>query len=690
MIENLLVAVILTYIMGGLSALLSKSSKFTIYVSFIASLAASILTVAISISVLILGFEGQDALRVSYLQNATPVGSVIDFMLDDKAAFFTLVVGLVSSAVSIYSIGYAKGYLGKRNVSALGFLFNIFILSMILVVLSNNAFAFLVFWELMSLTSFFLVIYEHEKESNVKSGLIYLIMTHLGTAFIIGSFLTVYAQSGDLSFDSFRQSSASIPPLMKGVVFVLAFIGFGTKAGIVPLHIWLPKAHPSAPSNVSALMSAVMLKVAIYGLVRTIFDFSGIGPSQDFTWWGILMFAAGSVSSLIGVLYAVVEHDIKRALAFHSIENIGIIFIGLGISVIFYSFNLMPLSMLALAASMYHTMNHAIFKGLLFMGAGSVISRIHIRDIERMGGLIKKMPWTALFFLIGAISIAGFPPFNGFISEWLTMQALLSSYQIPSVPVQIIIAFGSLVLALTLGVAAATFVKLFGISFLSKGRSDHVNEAKEVPRMMLLGKGILASLCIILGIFPAAGINLIASAFDFPSSMQLATPFDALSIQNENNPAAPNFASLSIPVAIVLLGSMGLAVFGFARVIGGKQKKTVYGTWDCGFGGLTERMEYTATSLSQPIRSVFKALYKPQYHVQKDFHFNSNQYLPKSIKVESATRDVFEERLYSPTVHAAIGILDRIRRIQTGKVNAYILYIMITLLILLVIVRVFS
>jgi hydrogenase-4 component B len=256
---------------------------------------------------------GQNAFRVSFMPNATPLGSVVDFMLDGKAAFFVLMIGLVSTAVSVYSIGYARQYLGKRSVSALGFLFNIFVLSMILVVLSNNVFAFLVFWELMSLTSFFLVIYEHEKESSIKAGMTYLVMTHLGTAFIMGSFLTMYVETGSLSFDSFRQPGP-IPPFVKGIVFVLAFIGFGTKAGIVPLHLWLPQAHPSAPSNVSALMSAVMLKTAIYGLVRTIFDFGGIGPSQDFTWWGILIFSAGSISSVIGVLYAVVEHDIKRAL----------------------------------------------------------------------------------------------------------------------------------------------------------------------------------------------------------------------------------------------------------------------------------------------------------------------------------------------------------------------------------------
>src|SRR5574337_1094666 len=248
-------------------------------------------------------------------------------------------------------------------------------------------------------------------------------------------------------------------------MFVSAFIGFGTKAGIVPLHTWLPKAHPSAPSNVSALMSAVMIKMGIYGIISTVFDFAGFGTSPDYAWWGILLIAFGSASAIIGILYAVVERDIKRALAFSSIENIGIIFIGLGLSVIFASYHLVSLSVLALVASMFHTINHAFFKGLLFMGAGSVVYAAHTKDMEKLGGLVKRMPWTSLLFLIGAVSIAGLPPFNGFVSEWMMLQALLSSSHIASTILQISIAFASLPFALTIGLAAAAFVRLFSMTF---------------------------------------------------------------------------------------------------------------------------------------------------------------------------------------------------------------------------------
>ncbi|MDG6994871.1 MAG: hydrogenase 4 subunit B [Nitrososphaerota archaeon] len=687
MLEGLLLAVLLAYVIGGLAALFSRNSRITPFASFIPSFVGSALAVILAIVVVIspgASLGQNSAFQISIMQNATPIAGGFDFLLDGTAAFFVLIIGLISSAASIYSIGYTSEYLGKRNLSAMGFLFNIFILSMILVVLSNNAFAFLVFWELMSLVSFFLVIYEHEKESTIRSGMRYLIMTHLGTAFILASFLTLYFYTGSLNFDSFRHLPSSIPVDVKGIVFVLGFIGFGTKAGIVPLHTWLPRAHPAAPSNVSALMSGVMIKTAIYGLVRIVFDFSGLQPAVGFAWWGIVILSSGIISSIVGVLYAVVEHDMKRALAFHSIENIGIILTGLGLSVIFYSYDLVSLSFLALAASMYHTLNHAIFKSLLFMGAGSVLFSTHTRNVERMGGLIKKMPWTALFFLIGAISIAGLPPLNGFISEWLTMQALLASYQVPSAPLQLGIAFGGLVFALTVGLAAATFVKLFGISFLSKSRSKDAEYAKEVPTTMLVGKALLACCCAALGLLPFFGLNLIASAFNFPSSLRIVSPLTSVSTGMFANINSQSSAILSMPMAAMLLCSFAVAAYGFSVALGGKPRRTAYETWDCGFGGLTERMEYTATSLSQPIRTVFKWFFKPQNTIQKETYPASGKYLRQSFSVKSTTRDLFEEWLYLPVVGACIWTLDKVRRMQTGKINTYILYIMIILVLLLI------
>jgi len=639
---------------------------------------ASILAIILSISVISNG----EPLRASLLGNI-PTLFDLPIYVDGVSAFFIFILGLISFAVSLYSIGYSKHYAVKNGTSVLGFLFNFFILSILLVVTSNSVFSFLLFWETMALTSFLLVIYEHEHESNLKSGMTYIVMTHFGTAFILASFLILYIQTGSFSFDVFRQAASSTPMLIKDIVFILAFIGFGTKAGIVPFHIWLPQAHPSAPSNASALMSAVMIKTAIYGLVRFIFDYGGLGPSMDFAWWGLLLLSVGAVSSVVGVLYAVVEKDIKRALAFSSIENIGIILIGLGLSVIFAAFNLPSLSILALVASMYHTLNHAVFKSLLFMCAGSIDYTIHTKNMESMGGLIRKMPWTALLFLIGALSISGLPPLNGFISEWLTMQALLSTPYIMNTNLQILIAFTSLAFALTAGVGAATFVKIFGVSFLSKSRSELALNAVEVPRTMLAGKGVIAFTAVILGILPFIGINLITSAFNLKSF----SPNNYFGYISLSNTSGGNFASLNPLIVLLLLVSVAACFYVFVRIVGKATSERAFTTWDCGFGGLNARMEYSATSLSQPLRKVFKFFYKPRNKITREVYAESNPYLRRKVKIDSTTRNLFEELLYEPVISACIFLFDKIRMIQTGKVNAYLLYIMITLVLLLIFVR---
>ncbi len=654
--------------LGAISSLFTRGKKQHVYFAYIPAAIGSFLAIVLSLIV----FTSEDIhITLGYQQ-------IFDFeiFIDGVASFFILIIGLVSFAVSIYSLSYSKKFDDKKNNSNLGMLFNLFIISMMLVITSNNVFFFLIFWELMSLTSFFLVIYEHENENNLKSGLTYLVMTHLGTAFILTSFLFMYAQSGSFSFDSFRDIGI-IPDYVRDIAFILAFIGFGTKAGIVPLHIWLPKAYASAPSNVSALMSAASLNIAIYGIVRYLFDFNSIDDSSHYLWWGLAIIVIGSISALVGVLYALVERDIKRILAYSSIENVGIIFIGLGLSVVFASFNLTSLSVLAFVASMFHTLNHAIFKGLLFMTAGSIHYSTHTKNIEDLGGLIKKMPWTGLMFLIGTIAIIGLPPLNGFISEWLTLQSLLSVFQIPSTILQVSIAFASLVLALTMGLAAATFVRLFGISFLSKSRTLKAADAIEVPRFMLAGKAILASSCIVLGILHFIGINLIVTAFNLPYTP--LSPFEPLSIIGEDG---KSFASLMMPTVLIILFSVFVSIFVLVKIMGGKTSIKKYNTWDCGFGSLSERTQYTATSLAEPLSRIFAIFYKPKNEIIRYFYSEQNQYLKKSINVKFSTRNIFEE-FYDLLISISLSVLNKIRKIQTGKVNVYILYIVIALLSLL-------
>lgn len=651
---------------GAVIGLFVKSSKYKFVLTYVPTITAAFFLIILSLNVIL-----SEPIKYSIYEIHNL--AKFEIVIDGISSFFLLIVGLISFAVSIYSISYSKKYDDRKNNSSLGMFFNIFIMSMVLVLVSNNAFFFLIFWELMSLTSFFLVIYEHEDRSNIKSGLNYLVMTHFGTGFILASFFVMYTQTGSFSFDSF---SNGLPSYARDIAFVLAFIGFGTKAGIIPFHAWLPKAHPSAPSNVSALMSAVMLKIAVYGLVRVVFDFSLADMSPNYLWWGIGMVAVGSASTLVGVLYALIDHDIKRTLAFSSIENIGIIFIGLGLAVVFLSFDLMSLSILAFVASMFHVLNHAIFKALLFMSAGSIHYSTGTKNIEELGGLIKKMPWTALMFLIGSIALIGLPPLNGFVSEWLTLQSLLAVSHIPSSVLQVSLAFASLALALTIGLSAATFVKLFGISFLSKSRSTKTSIV-EVPRLMLIGKAILASFCVVFGVLPFIGINLITLAFSLPNTSILI--FDPVLIKNAKG---DNFASIAMPALVAIFASVLLGLFLLIRITS-KAGTRISGTWDCGFGSLSERTQYTATSLTEPLRRVFGIFYKPNNEIAREFYLEQSQYRIKSVNVISSTRNIFDEKIYPKAVSASLAILDKIRRIQTGKANAYVLYIMIALVALL-------
>jgi hydrogenase-4 component B len=405
-------------------------------------------------------------------------------------------------------------------------------------------------------------------------------------------------------------------------------------------------------------------------------------------WLGLLMVVAGSSSALVGVLYASVEHDIKRALAYHSVENIGIIVLGLGLSVVFMSFGLETLAALSLLASMYHSLNHAVFKGLLFMGAGSVLMSTGTADMNQMGGLAKKMPWTALFFLVGSIAIAGLPPLNGFVSEWLTMQALLSSYQVPNVVLQLSIGFASIAFALTLGLASATFVKLFGISFLSRPRSKAAEGATEAPRSMIAGMTFAGSLCVVLGVLPFVATSAIASSFGFDIGLVSSyAPFGPLTVGYAAD-GLRSVSSLSMPTVLVLIGSVGAALLGFVAVAGSGRKTITrpYTTWEGGFGALDERTEYTASSLSQPIRTVFKSFFRPHTTVKREYYSDSNHLIKRSVSVASETREIFEDHLYSPALRAVVAVLDRVRRIQTGKINSYLLYIMIVTISLLLLV----
>jgi len=598
-----------------------------------------------------------------------PVSTFFEFAFrgDPLSGFFVLLISLLAAVVSIYSIGYTKSL---KNQGLMGFLFSLFILSMFAVVLSGNVFTFLVSWETMSMVSYFLVTFDRDETSS-KAGLIYAVMTHMGTAFIIALFLILYKETGSMDFAEMKTRSAQIPDLLKHVIFVFAMIGFGAKAGIVPLHTWLPRAHPTAPSNISALMSGVMIKTGIYGLIRVVLDIAGPGPE----WWGMTVIIIGAVSSILGVLYALMEHDIKRLLAYHSVENIGIILLGIGASMTFQSHELFALSAIALAAGLYHTLNHALFKGLLFLGAGSVMHAVHTRNMEEMGGLIKSMPYTGLFFLIGSVSICALPPFNGFVSEWMTYQSLLLGFESPSIVSKIVSPLGGAALALTGALAAACFVKAFGITFLGMPRSRHAEEAKESSPSMTAAMGILALLCLLFGIFPGLVVNLTSTvSFPLTGSTGIVSGLGFLRIEGSSTGVSP--AAILITMAVML--SAALVFFLALR----RKKKTVYAdSWDCGIPALTPRMQYTATAFSKPIRLIFKRIYLPRRELKVSYIVKP--FFVRSIRYSSEITPFFERYIYEPATGFIQRVAGKVRLLQSGSLHLYLGYILVTLILLL-------
>ncbi|HUX35532.1 MAG TPA: hydrogenase 4 subunit B [Candidatus Paceibacterota bacterium] len=598
------------------------------------------------------------------------------FNVDKLSAFFIFTISLIALIASIYGMGYAKHFYKKYNLGSLGFFYNAFIAGMLAVVSSSNAIFFLIVWEIMSLASYFLVIYENKEKENIKAGSLYFIMTHAGTAFIALAFLLLYSATGSFDFMVMKHNAGSIAPLTKNIIFILALIGFGTKAGIIPFHIWLPSAHPAAPSHVSALMSGVMIKTGIYMMIRIFMD---IMPGTQ-PWWGALVLAVGAVSSLLGVLYALTEHDIKKLLAYHSIENIGIILLGLGSSLLFLSLGFKSLAMIGLVAALFHTFNHAIFKALLFLGAGSVISKTHTRNMEEYGGLIKRMPQTAVFFLVGSMAISALPPFNGFFSEWLTFQSLFSGIRSldPSMQWMFILAAGSL--AFTGGLAAACFVKAFGATFLGRPRSEEAEHAKETDIASRLGMSLLAILTLVVGFFAGKITGIfsdISGSLDVFRSVEV--PFSSgVNVLRFND----GFASISMPFIFGILIASVAAVFAVVYFLAAGRKVRIARTWDCGTE-LDRRMEITATGFSRSIITIFSGILRPTKQIDVEYHDADMRYFPKSRTVKLEMKGIYNFYLYRPIRNSAMKFSGYFKMIQSGNVNSYIAYMFLILIILL-------
>src|ERR671918_933949 len=516
------------------------------------------------------------------------------FRLDALAAFFLVVVNLGGAAASLYGLGY-----GRHEPAPLRVLpfYPAFLGAMNLVVLADDAFTFLLSWESMSLASWALVMAHHRVRDNAQAGYIYLVMASFGTLALLLAFGLLAGPDAGYGFGAIRAGEHA--PLAAALVLALGLLGAGSKAGLVPLHVWLPLAHPAAPSHVSALMSGVMTKVAIYGFIRVMFDLLG-----QPTWWSsMLVLFLGGATAVLGVLYALMQHDLKRLLAYHTVENIGIIFIGLALAMAFQANAMGLAAALALTAALFHVLNHSLFKSLLFFGSGAVLVATGERDMEQLGGLIHRMPLTAFTFLVGAAAISALPPLNGFVSEWLTFQAILVSPDVPQWTLKFLVPAIGALLALSAALAAACFVKAFGVTFLGRPRSEAASRAHEVDRLSLGAMFAFAGLCVFAGMFPGLIIDGLApavTALTDGARLPVQTTIAWLTVV----PVSAGRSSYNgLLVLLFIAFSAGAAAYVIHRFASHAVRRSA--AWDCGFPDPSPITRYSAGSFAQPIRRAF-------------------------------------------------------------------------------------
>ena len=645
MLETLFYGAVIALISGTVLPLLYRS-KNSRKASFGLSFISSILLLAFAGMILYTG-KGPAFPGFRFLPG-------LDFTLDaDRlSAGFILLIAAVVPGVSIYSVEYAEHAKSEARKNFQAALTNLFIFAMLMVVLAGNMVGFLVFWEIMSLSSLMLVLHDYSSEENKKAGLFYFIMTTLSTAFLFMGFISLFRLTGSAEF-----GQLDYPASVLTLPFLCLFTGFGIKAGLVPFHKWLPYAHPAAPSSISALMSGVMLKVAIYGFLRFL-----LSVSAPEIWWGTLILIAGSLSAVLGVIYALKESDIKRLLAYSSIENIGIIFMGIGLYLIFKLEGLETLALLSLAGACLHAFNHALFKSLLFLCAGSVVHATGTRNIEAFGGLIKRMPHTASLFLIGSVSIAGLPPTSGFVGELMLFQAYFYSSALPDPLLKVLLIITLSIFALTSALSAALFVKLFGTTFLALPRTKCSKEATEVPKSMLLGEAVPAALCILSGLFSSRILPLLG--------------FD---------PGVPDMLLLGL----ILAGASCLVLLAVRNSGPSKSPRISKETWGCGVLTQNSTMEYSTAGFSEPLVVIFKKIYRTEISSTRTY-YDTKGCIFKDGTARIHLIKFFEERLYLPVASAVSLVSSQVSRMQNGRLDTYVLYVFIAVLTLMTFTRYFT
>jgi hydrogenase-4 component B len=589
---------------------------------------------------------------------------------DALSAAFAAIINVATMVVSAYAIGY--GVHAREPQRVVPF-YPAFIAGMNLVLLARDAFSFLVGWELMSLASWALVVSDHTSAENRRAALVYLVMATGGALTLLFAFGVLAGGAGGYAFEAIRRTAHS--PAVGALVLLLALVGAGSKAGLVPLHAWLPLAHPAAPSHVSALMSGVMTKVAVYGFVRLVFDLAG-APAW---WWSIPVLLVAAVTTLLGVLYALMEHDLKRLLAYHTVENIGIIFIGLGLAIAFEAGGLASAAALALTASIFHVFNHSLFKSLLFLGSGAVLHATGERDMEHLGGLIRRMPITAFAFLAGCIAISALPPFNGFASEWLTFQAILLSPQLPQwVPRLIVPAVGA-TLACSAALAATCFVKAFGMTFLGRPRSGAASAAHETDRWSRGAMLLLALLCLGAGVVPGFVMDALAPVTQLLLGTRLAVQSSQPWLRIVPVDTARSAYDGALVLGMIVVAGLATALI-VRRFASHALRRSA--PWDCGFPDASPTTQYTAGSFAQPIRRVFgSAVFRAREHLAMPKPGDTG---PARLEVE--LHDTLWETLYLPVIRLVDSLSERMNQLQFLTIRRYLTLVFAALVLLLVIV----
>jgi len=636
------------------------------------------LSSALTIAACALGFVvGAEVLHsghaaVVHTTTLMPLAS-FSLALDRFGALFVVITAVVGICAMIFRFGYDGQGLASRTASSI---LPLFVTSLLLVPAASNVTTFLFLWELMAITSLLLVLTDHARRSEVQvAGQWYAVMTQLGAAALILGLVLLATRSGSQSFAVIAVRSAHLPAWVRSTAFVLAVVGFGSKAGAVPLHVWLPRAHPEAPGPVSALMSAAMVNLGVYGIVRVGMGLLSGGPA----WWWLLVMGLGALSAMFGSLHSATSKDLKRLLAYSTTDNVGLMLLGVGASGLFADTGHRALALLALVAALLHVVFHAVFKGSLFLSASSVHQAAGSTDLDQLGGLLRRMPVSGPIFLVGGLAIAALPPFCGFVSEWLLLQSMLHGLPSGDVAIAVAMPIGVGVLALTGGLTAFTFTKAIGIGLLGLPRTQDAERAGEVGRPMWIGAGLLAVLCLVFGVAPFLVIPSVVDAAGAVPGLHLAG-----ALTRGWNVALPGVPGMLAPglVAIGLVGFGGLVALGRHLV----QQRPVRLTeaWGCGRELQTVRMEYTATSFGEPLTRVFEDVLSPARDVDVS-HLAESRYYTEAAVIHTTIDDAFERRVYRPADRMLVRWGAVARRVPNGSVHRYLAFGLVALIVVLVV-----